>query len=424
MNQVSEETTEEPRGEVEEDGALASEGGASEGRSRPSVRGRGPTRVVFLIPGLLGFERFAAFSYFADRVVAALRASLEQLWGQSVWVVPVPVPPTSSLETRQRHLARALVGALSERAQLPEDVYLVGHSTGGVDAHLLAAQAPIAGGSWERLSPQLPALLKRLRKVVTLSSPHYGACIVRDEVARVLSHSELRGSFALLGLVGKASRALQGDADAQTFLNNLGRDLRSVSRFSRQLLGRWELLHDLEPSRDPSRRPSRESVEVSCFVTVAGTPRTTAPPARSTSGADPFFRELDRRASGVATGCTSEGPPVDALAAELRRAIAGETPVPVICNAQTELPALLGPEHNDGVVNAARQLLEPRLGGHLAGVVAADHFDVLGYYDRVFSADADGKRSLVRAGLLHSGSHFRDDQFFSLYGEVAQVLAR
>lgn len=384
--------------------------------------GHPPARVVFLIPGLLGFERFGAFSYFADRVVAALRASLEQLWGDSVWVVPVPVRPTASLAARQLELASALVQPVQELAELPEHVYLVGHSTGGVDAHLLAGASPIAGGSWQQLNPRAPDLLNRLRKVVTISSPHHGACIVRDEVARVLSHHDLRGSLALLRLLGKASWSTWGDADAKTVLQNLVRDMRSVSRFSSELLDRWELLHDLQPWRDPSVQPSRPEVEVCCFVTVAGSPRAVASCGHRRGAADPLFRELERRASGLVTGCAEEGAQVEARVEQLQNAIAGKSTVPVICNAQTELPSLLGAEHNDGVVNAARQLIEPRYGGQLGGVVAADHFDVLGYYERVFSVDAEGRRALLPAGLLHSGSHFRDDEFFALYGHVARAL--
>src|SRR5690349_2801923 len=59
---------------------------AIESRPAPADRRRRLRRLqpqvaehaVFLVPGLLGFENFATFTYFADRVAAALRAGLER----------------------------------------------------------------------------------------------------------------------------------------------------------------------------------------------------------------------------------------------------------------------------------------------------------------------------------------------------------
>jgi hypothetical protein len=93
-----------------------------------------------------------------------------------------------------------------------------------------------------------------------------------------------------------------------------------------------------------------------------------------------------------------------------------------------ELPDLLDAGHNDGVVNSARQLLDPNDPNELAAIVVADHFDVVGYYDRfVWKSDAPGvlgeDQVQVLAGLLHSGCNFRDDQLFELYHRVADVIA-
>src|ERR1700712_640346 len=45
-------------------------------RQRAVVSGQAE-HVLFLVPGLLGFESFSSFRYFGDRVVAALRSGLE-----------------------------------------------------------------------------------------------------------------------------------------------------------------------------------------------------------------------------------------------------------------------------------------------------------------------------------------------------------
>src|SRR5437667_10069102 len=53
--------------------------------------------VVVLIPGFLGFTRFAGFYYFVDRLIAVLRGLLEEPLGCPVAVVPVTTLPTDSL---------------------------------------------------------------------------------------------------------------------------------------------------------------------------------------------------------------------------------------------------------------------------------------------------------------------------------------
>jgi hypothetical protein len=104
----------------------------------------------------------------------------------------------------------------------------------------------------------------------------------------------------------------------------------------------------------------------------------------------------------------------DALAEPARVIISDETLPPPHIDAQT----------NDGVVNAVRQLIAPHDASELAALVIADHFDVLGYYDRghsIAGAQASDATTQV-SGLLHSGSFFRDTEFFALYRAVADVI--
>jgi hypothetical protein len=86
-------------------------------------------------------------------------------------------------------------------------------------------------------------------------------------------------------------------------------------------------------------------------------------------------------------------------------------------------PAHLDAKTNDGVVNAVRQLIVPNDASELAALVIADHFDVLGYYDRRQSIAEGGEDDVQVSGLLHSGSFFRDTEFFALYRKVADVIA-
>ena len=130
------------------------------------------------------------------------------------------------------------------------------------------------------------------------------------------------------------------------------------------------------------------------------------------------------------TGCAEEGERVVAAVRRLQDALAADPGGQRLLRAPgIELPELLDAGHNDGVVNSARQLLDPSDPNELAAVVVADHFDVVGYYDRSrWKSDAarqlgGGREVQVLAGLLHSGCNFRDDQLFELYHRVAEVIA-
>lgn len=397
--------------------------------SRKARTGAGRTRVaehvVFLVPGLLGFERVSTFAYFADRVVAALRASLEQILGQPVPVIAVPIPPTASLRTRQARLVKTLADRVHslEHGYEQVQVHLVGHSTGGVDVDLLTHEQPLGGGRWSDLDSRVPALHAKLRSVISIASPHQGACIARDPTARFLRKRDLTGIAPLLGLAARFLLSAATDVEVSEFITSSGMETAKAWRLLSDVSSRWELLDDLQPSRVPPPRPRKLDVVRRSFVTIAGKPR---PGDAASSPADSFFRALSERASGWSTGAAEEGDLVQASVARLRRALSSEAARDLVIKADgTELPTAIDAGHNDGVVNSARQLIDPSDPDELAGIVVADHFDVVGYYDRfLFRTDQDGEETstMIHSGLLHSGSCFRDDQFFELYQRVANAI--
>ena len=383
--------------------------------------------AVFLVPGLLGFESFATFSYFADRVVATLRAGLERAGMGPFLVVPLPIAPTAPLRERQRVLVRSLADRLHtlEHGGVPLRIHLVGHSTGGLDANLLTQDTPLGGEKWSDIDPRAPELRARICSVISIASPHQGACITRDPLARWFSRRDPRGLLAMLGLSLKLAAAELGDAEFSDLLSALGRDPRDARPYVSALLwARWKLLDDLDPSaRQPLARRD-DTVFRRSFVTIAGRP---TPGAEAGSPPDALFRDIERRASGWATGCAELGDKVQASVRRLERALRSTSAGDLVVKAPgVEVPLALDAGHNDGVVNSARQLMDPEDPDELAGIVVGDHFDVVGYYDRYrWVNDSEGNahpRSVV-SGLLHSGSAFRDDQFFDLYGRVAGVIA-
>ena len=404
--------------------SAARRSGRSEGKLR-SPRGQ-IDDLAFLVPGLLGFEHFSTFGYFADRVSAALRAGLEQHWEKAVAVLPVPIPPTASLAERQRRLVKTLADRMEALGYRGEDlrIHLVGHSTGGVDAQLLTAETPLVASRWSEVDPRAPRVLACIASVVTLGSPHQGACITRDPVARLVSERRWRGLPDLAALLTKFFWSTARDIDLGTFVTSSLREGGKVARFLLDIFAEWELIADLQPTRDPASATYRTEIRRRSFVTLSGQPKGESSAVRP---ADAFYSDLAARASGKLTGCARLGRHIDASVEALRRILtAPDAESRIIRNPGAELPPQIDAEHNDGVVNSVRQLMDPSHPNEIEAIVVGDHFDVLGYYDRrVWKTDAQGREQQlpVLAGLLHSGSGFGDDEFFTLYRRIAKVIA-
>lgn len=422
--------------------------------------------VVFLVPGFLGFERFQDYAYFADRCAVTLRATLAALvppGGPEVRVVPVPIPPTASLALRQRALAKTLVRraqaiARSERLEIA-GVHLIGHSTGGVDAELLTYEQPISGlRTWADFDGVDVAWLRdRLRSVVSLASPHQGTCLALDPIARMLVSGDARH---LLGRVTPAFKELLAllsvlpdllsDAELPELIFGVLQS-QEGRQFLHELWCSRDLIADLSPLACAQRRASAgKKLEVlrRSFVTVAGvTPSQEqstlecmhqkralrlldaeqavafAPRAPATAP-DGLFLLLASLTGGKGQGAPSCPGLISGSVERVAEAV--RSPARVVTAASHLVPQRVDAVMNDGIVNSARQLIDPTDGQELAAVVIADHFDVLGHYDRtIWVTDAiDGveRPERIVSGLLHSGSEFRDNEFFDLFGRIAGCL--
>lgn len=374
--------------------------------------------VVFLLPGLLGFERAGNFSNFADRVVSALRTHLEGRTQRSIPVIPLPSFSTTTFAERQRELLAAMAQKLGGHTDLAR-IHLLGHSVGGVDAYLLACERPLSGVPWSVIDPH--GLAAKVRSVISLAAPHAGTAIANAPGAEPWSVRAVvqnpQGAAAKLDLMRRlfasAARDLRKAEGAQAAL----REYRKVSHFMAESL-RWDgFLHALTPEAMHSLyagvEPRRDVVRRS-FVTMAGRPR---PDATNASGPDALFELLSRRAAGEGNGFTRHPQPVRDAISALRSAL--DNPSSVIVSSQAAPPDHVDAHTNDGIVNSVRQLASPTDPEELAAVVIADHFDVLGYYDRGLGLAGSDAVS----GLLHSGSCFRDAEFFALYRRVGDEIA-
>lgn len=120
---------------------------------------------IFLSPGMFGFAKVASFAYF-EHVIRALSDRFA-LRGRAVRVVVCDVHPTASVRRRALRLARTVREHVGDDG---DPIHIVGHSTGGLDARLVASPSVHLPG----VEPADLAWLPRLRSITTMNSPHYG----------------------------------------------------------------------------------------------------------------------------------------------------------------------------------------------------------------------------------------------------------
>lgn len=117
---------------------------------------------VYLSPGLFGFSTLGSYHYFCH-VEAGIRRRF-QAAGRGVQVHLVDVHPTASIRRR----ARKLVEVIDATFDGTGPIHLVGHSTGGLDARLVASPTMNVRGA------ALPSWAGSIRSVTTINTPHYG----------------------------------------------------------------------------------------------------------------------------------------------------------------------------------------------------------------------------------------------------------
>jgi hypothetical protein len=360
-----------------------------------------PDHLVLLLPGFFGFTRISGFYYFAERVAAAIRGGLDMYTRRSIPVVPLSTPPAGSLCDRQDALL-AQIHALTTRIGGAPRLHLLGHSAGGIDAYLLTCERRASDAPWTDVHDQVR---RRIASVTTVASPFRGTSLSATAAARFAldPRHNSRGVVVAWKVLREVVPRHAEQALFGVVLGNALTALPDAAKFCWQLLHNRQLISDLAPDRMEqllSDNPRAIDVPITNFVTVV--------PDEALQHASPFFADLYALTSGDGQAC-----PVAAavnLAAELLNARASEAIRPVGC-----APPVFTPRNNDGVVNSARQLLDPGDRSMLGGVFVADHADVLGYYDHV---DTLVTGRPLNQSVFRSGAGFCDDEFFELYRRV------
>jgi triacylglycerol lipase len=373
---------------------------------------------VLLVPGFFGFGSFGRegrphITYF-DNVIRAMVAARPELSGRIHVHEP---PPMGSLQARVRtlqdavfqRLGRALVRG-ETRGRGPR-IHIVGHSTGGVDARLLANPRYRFRGEDRKLRTQL---LRHLGTVVTLSAPQHGTPIAKSFI-RGLPRLVLEGMSVAtimadagrvthrLGLpgIGLAYTLLQAVRPRPTvngpiidLLAGMDEDTaRQIERFRGMVMSDNRILHDLAPERMATlnERLGDHGARLVEIVTVA--PR----PSCLLGG----LHVLDRRA--VYALCYAS-----AARSDFRPQSFPKGTWIAACAPGTEREAVEdAPRANDGVVPASSQTLA----GHAARIVLADHLDVVGHFE--------WRRNTT---LFKSGAGFGRREFEELWRFVAEAL--
>jgi hypothetical protein len=317
--------------------------------------------------------------------------------------------PAGSLAERQEFLLGRLA-KVDATLGGPRRYHLVGHSAGGVDAELLRAERPLRADRWPDLDPR--GVRARLATITTISSPHYGTYLADSGVVGFLRDPlhHLRAVPETSAVAFQLAKlAIERPVIHEALVAGV-QGWSDSARFLVSLLTDDKLLGDLRPTSMEQMRQAKPpvlQVPVTCFVTaVPSRPIVHGDRERKP---DHFFEWIHTLTGHVAGAISSA---VEANLAELR-----SFREPVVRTPKAPVPGF-EPSTNDGVVNAATQVLRTP-GGRLGGLVLADHGDVIGHYDR---QDPLTDGTPINDGVFRSGSGFADDAFFELYGRVSRAL--
>lgn len=382
---------------------------------------------IYLSPGMFGFARLAGYDYFAH-VEAALTARFQGA-GESLEAHVVDVLPTASVRRRAVKLAEVI----TQTADGDGPIHLLGHSTGGLDARLVASPSSQLSFGAETL-----AWIPRLRSITTMNTPHYGTPLA-SFFATAYGQRALYAlsAFTVIGL-SLGARPL---AAASTLLRILGRGQRAVGLELRALDASVDSLVGLF---DETSRPA-----VRAYLTAIkddqGAMLQLTPEAMDLVIAGFEDRPGVMYQSTVSMAPTPSprkwlqmlGHPLQALSLALFTAIHRITsrqdkryPCALVAppvygtndsdRANARLAAAFGaspaPGANDGVIPIRSQLW-----GTLVWVGLGDHLDVLGHYRDVESGE---HAPLRHHDWLTSGSSFDRSDFEALMDAVASGMLR
>jgi hypothetical protein len=356
---------------------------------------------------MFGFGRLASYDYFKHIEDGLARRFRES--GREARTYVLNVSPTASIRRRAATLNDLIAGTFE--ADGPAKVHLVGHSTGGLDARLVAS--PTA-----RLPVRTRAWLGHLASVTTLNTPHYGtplasffatvsgqrvlyALSALTIVALTIGSPPLAAASSLVVLLARIDRSIGPelrviDRVTESLLRVLddvrGKEVRDYLQLIRQDQG--AILQTAPEAMDLFQAgvEDRPGTLYQCVATMA------PPPSASRYVKGALTRPWRALSSSIFAGlfaltsrsderypcCASESDP--AHETMLSRTF-GRTP---------------GARANDGVVPIRSQLW-----GKLVWTGHADHLDVLGHFDGAHLTSVERHVDWLTSGSGFDHLHFQ-----------------
>ncbi|MBT8495709.1 MAG: triacylglycerol lipase [Deltaproteobacteria bacterium] len=371
----------------------------------------GPIQL-YLVPGFFGFVNFGDLIYFSH-VREFLDAELSTR-GRRADIYRCATSPTASITTR----ASELVRFIAETAEGDGPIAIIGHSTGGLDARLVATPGVALDGD---LDPE--PIAARIESITSIASPHRGTPmasfftgLLGQKLLKVLSLLTLEVlregpiPVAYLAKLGAtlARMRLPGSKSAKV-LDHLYEDLLGrlpgserdqVSSFMATVALDQALLPQLTPAGLDLFNASavdRPKVRYGCVVARASRPHFRNRVALRfdlwKQAAYAFYQWLHALAGFNDNSISWEPSP------EQREQLLGAY------GEETR------PSDNDGIVPTLSQLH-----GELIHATTADHLDVIGHFD-------DEGHQPPHHDWLTTCSHFDRGRFESLWTSVADFIS-
>ncbi|HET6338950.1 MAG TPA: hypothetical protein VFG30_37280 [Polyangiales bacterium] len=420
--------------------------------SVPSPHACGPASRthVILIPGFAGFDALGQVHYYAG-TSGVFRKWLSTQQGTTRRTVLhyFDSLPSGAVATRAERLHRYLSKRIARNEFQPDDrIVLVGHSTGGLDIrHLLMDLAKpgassVDGSAQDSIRITNEQILGMIRRVVFVSTPHYGSNIVDDWLEHT-TYVKRCISLALFGLhmsVFIPARTLQRflgskpELDAWYAVQDTLLELRSagktdaatsadvreafaqVTLWLRQMASDFSVLTDLRTDQNAVKAEDDwpAGVITRSYATVS------PPPRGDRVGIITWLRTFVMNAS------TASRVAQDALyrtayemtaKGGLERQI--ETPPEWFESPHADRRVCqVDDSSNDGIVNTASMLWKH---GGWTRLVLADHGDIIGHYRRdpqVHPGRGVSGRRFESYDFFKSGSEFDRATFEAVWKDI------